>query len=34
MTPNILTLILNDYVYEEYKYEEEDFMKSLSPEGT
>jgi|JI6StandDraft_1071083.scaffolds.fasta_scaffold09839_4 hypothetical protein len=34
MTPNILTLILNDYVFQEYGYEEEEFMKCLSQEGT
>lgn len=33
MTPNILTLILNDYVFEEFKHEEEDFMRCLSQEG-
>lgn len=31
ITPLILTLILNDYVYEEFKLEEEDFMKHLTP---
>ena len=29
MVPMLLALILNDYVYEKYGYEEEDFMKNL-----
>lgn len=28
----VLTLILNDYVYQKYGYEEEDFMKNLGEE--
>ena len=29
MVPMLLALILNDYVFEKYGYEEEDFMKNL-----
>lgn len=29
MIPMLLTLILNDYVFEKFGYEEEDFMKNL-----
>ncbi len=32
MVPMLLALILNDYVYEKYGYEEEDFMKNLGEE--
>ncbi len=30
ITPLILTIILNDYAWQEYKLEEEDFMKLLT----
>lgn len=30
--PMLLALILNDMVFEKYKYEEEDFMKNVSEE--
>lgn len=29
MVPMVLALILNDYVFKKYGYEEEDFMKNL-----
>ena len=32
MIPMLLALILNDYVFEKYGYEEEDFMKNLNEE--
>lgn len=32
IVPMLLALILNDYVYEKYGYEEEDFMKNLGEE--
>lgn len=33
MVPMLLALILNDYVFEKYGYEEEDFMKNLGEDA-
>ena len=32
--PLIIALTLNDFIYEQYKLEEEDFMKSITDQGT